>query len=148
MNGERPQLEAFAGLNLVHLSVIEQAVFFQLAFDERERELSAIDGDVEFGEDPGQSADVVFVAVRQDDAADFVAVLEQISDIGDNDVHAQQFGFGEHEAGVDDDDVVTPANGHAVHSELAQTTQGNNVKFAAWHRKAVPNTQYRVFERT
>src|SRR3954468_12045215 len=133
MNGERSQLESLARLDLVHLCVIEQAVFFQLALDERQRELGPVDGDVQLGEDPRQSANVIFVRVGEDDAANLLAILEQVSDVGNNDVHAQQFGFGEHEPGVDDDDLVSPANGHAVHSELAKATKGDYVKFAARH---------------
>ena len=53
------------------------------------------------------------------------AILKQVGDVGNDDVDAQQLGFREHEAGVDDDDVVTPANGHAVHAEFAETAQGN-----------------------
>ena len=57
----------------------------------------------------------------------------QIGDVGDDDVDAEQFGFGEHQAGVDDDDVVAPANGHAVHSELAQAAEGYNMEFMRGH---------------
>ncbi len=46
-----------------------------------------------------------------------------------------KFGFGEHQAGVDDDDVIAPAHGHAVHSELAQAAERYNVQFSSWHFK-------------
>jgi hypothetical protein len=67
-DGEGPDGEALAGKNLDQVGVIEQAVLFELAFDVGEGELGAVDGDVELGEDPGQAADVVFVAVGEDDA--------------------------------------------------------------------------------
>ena len=51
----------------------------ELAFDVGEGELGAVDGDVELGEDPGQAADVVFVAVGEDDGADLFAVFERDS---------------------------------------------------------------------
>ena len=57
----------------------------------------------------------------------------QIGNVGNHDVDAEQFGFGEHEAGVDDDDVVSPAHGHAVHTELAQAAEGDNLQFSGWH---------------
>ena len=75
----------------------------------------------------GSAADVVFVAVGKNDAAHLLAVFDQIGDVGDNNVDAEQFGFGKHQPGVDDDNVVTPANGHAVHPELAQAAQGYDV---------------------
>ena len=120
MNGERPNLEALSGANFAQVGVVEQLVFVELIFDVGQRELGAPDGNVQFAENPGQGADVVFVAVREDDAAHMLAIFEQVRNVGDDDVDAQQLGFGEHQAGVDDDDVVAPADGHAVHTELAQ----------------------------
>ena len=67
---------------------------------------------------------MIFVAVGEDDGAHVLAVFDQVADVGNDDVHAQQFGFGKHQSGVDDDDVVTPANGHAVHAELAESAKG------------------------
>ena len=67
---EGAEREAAAGQHLDEVGVVEQAVLVELAFDVGERELGAVDGDVELGEDPGQAADVVLVAVREDDGAD------------------------------------------------------------------------------
>ena len=128
-----PDLETLAGANLAQIGVVKQSVLFQLVFDIGQGEFRAPDGHVQFAQNPGQGADVVFVPVGQDDAAHPLPVFDQIGNIGDNNVDAQQFGFGKHQAGIDDDDVVTPANGHAVHSELAQAAQGHNVQFSSWH---------------
>ena len=125
-DGERPEGEAAAGKDLDQLGVVEQAMLFELAFDEGEGELGAVDGDVELGEDPGQAADVVLVAVGEDDGADFVAVLDEIADVGDDDVDAEELFFGEHQAGIDDDDVILPAEGQAVHTELTQAPEGDH----------------------
>jgi hypothetical protein len=62
-----------------------------------------------------------------------LAILDEVRNIGDDDVYAQEFGFGEHEAGIDDDNVVAEANGHAIHAEFAQAAQGDDLKFSAWH---------------
>ena len=75
MDGERPDLEALVGANLAQIGVIEQAMLVELVFDIGERELGAPNGNVEFGEDPGQCADVILVAVRQDDAAHALAIF-------------------------------------------------------------------------
>ena len=53
-------------------------------------------------------------------------VFNEVGDVGDDDVDAEQLRLGEHEAGVNDDNVVFPANGEAVHAELAQPAKGNN----------------------
>ena len=133
MNGEGSGLEALVGAHFAQVGVVEQAVLVEFVFDVGERELGAPDGDVEFGEHPGQRADVVFVAVGEDDSANALAVFDEIRNVGDDDVDAEQFGFGEHESGVDDDDVVSPADGHAVHTELAEAPEGNDLQFSSWH---------------
>ena len=76
---------------------------------------------------------MVFVAVGEDDAADALAIFDEIRNVGDYDVDAEKLGFREHESGVDDDDVVAPADGHAVHTELAQAAKGDNLQFSRWH---------------
>ena len=125
-DGERPNGEAASGKNLDQLGVFEQAVLFELALDESQSELGAVDGDVELGEDPGQAADVVLVAVGEDDGANFFAIFRQVADVGDDDVDAKELFFGEHQAGIDDDDVILPPEGQAIHTELTQAPEGDH----------------------
>jgi hypothetical protein len=87
-----------------------------------------VDGDVKLGEDPGEATDMVFVAVGEDDAADESAVFNEIANVGDDDVDAEELLFGEHEAGVNDDDVVAEAEGEAVHAELAESTERDDLQ--------------------
>jgi hypothetical protein len=61
------------------------------------------------------------VAVGEDDGADEVAMLDEVGDVGYDDVDAEELFFREHEAGVDDDDVVAEAEGEAVHAEFTQS---------------------------
>ena len=84
---------------------------------------------------------MVFVAVGEHDAAHVLAVLDEIGDVGDDDIDAEQFGFGEHEAGVDDDNVVAPANGHAVHAEFAEAAEGNDLQFSGGIEKNDASTR-------
>jgi hypothetical protein len=126
LDRERPQREPPSRQDLDQLGVVQQVVLVQLALHQGQGELRAIHRHVQLGEDPGQSADVVLVPVRQDDAAHLLAVLGQVADVGHHDVNAQQFFFRKHEAGVDDDDLVLPAQRRAVHAELAQAPKGDN----------------------
>ena len=87
---------------------------------------------------------MVFVAVGEHDGAHLLAVLDQIGNVGNNDVHAEKFGFGKHQAGVDDDDVVAPAHGHAVHAELAQPAERHNMQFSSWHAVIDRSTSLRA----
>ncbi len=108
-------------------------MLFQLAFHIGQREFGAVNRNVQFGKYPRQRADMVLVSVGEDDGADMLAVLQQVGDIGDNDVHPEQLGFGKHEPGVNDDDVVAPANGHAIHAKFAESAEGYNMEFGGWH---------------
>src|SRR5882762_1476423 len=133
MNGEWSNLEAFSGLDFAQIGVVEELVFVELILDVGQRELGRPDRNIQFAENPRQSADVIFVAVRKDDAAHILAIFEQVRNVGDDDVDAQQLGFGEHQTGVNHDDVIAEADGHAVHTELAHPAQRNNMQFPSWH---------------
>src|SRR6202022_654682 len=76
---------------------------------------------------------MVFVPMGEGDGSYSVPILGEIRDIRDNDIHAQKFGFREHQSGIDDDDVIAPTHGHAVHSELAQAAQRYHLQFSGWH---------------
>jgi len=133
VDGEDSGLEALVGTHFAQVGVIEQSVLVEFVFHVSERELRSPDGDVEFGEHPGNRADMIFVAVREDDAAHALAVLDEIRNVGDYDVDAEQLGFREHQAGVDDDDVIAKAHGHAVHTELAEASEGDYLQFSSGH---------------
>src|SRR5258705_894270 len=109
-------------------------MFVELVFNVCESELGAPDRNIEFAQDPRQRADMVFVSVGENDGANVLPVLSKIGNVGDDDVDAEQFCFREHQAGIDDNNVVSPAHGHAVHTELAQPAERNYVQFSRWHR--------------
>jgi len=112
-------------------------MLFELAFNVGEGELGAVDRDIEVGEDPGEAADVVLMPVGEDDAADFRAVLDEVGDVGDNDVDAEELFFGKHEAGVDHDDVVAVVECEAVHAELAESAERDYLQFFISHGPSV-----------
>jgi hypothetical protein len=128
-DAEGAECDATAGKHFDELGVVEEAMLFELAFDVGEGELGAVDGDIELGEDPGEAADVVLVAVGKDDAADHGAVFEEERDVGYDDVDAEELFFREHEAGVDDEDVVAEAESEAVHAKLAESAERNDLQF-------------------
>ena len=122
---ERAQFHLAAGKYLAKLRLVEQSVFFEAFFDQREREARSIYGNIQVAEKIRQGADVVFVPVGQNDGPDILAVLLEIGGVRDDDIHAEQLDFGEHHSGVNHDDVVAVTQGQHVHAELAQTAQGN-----------------------
>ena len=76
---------------------------------------------------------MVFVAVGKNDPAHPLAILDQVGDLRNYDVDAQQLRFWKHQPGVDDNDVISPSQGHAVHAELAKSAQGDDLQLAGSH---------------
>ncbi len=103
-------------------------VFFETAFDEGKGEGRGVDGYVEFGEEEGDGADVVFVPMGEQEGADVLAVFLEVGEVRGDDIDAEELVFGEHHAGVDDDDVVAVANGHHVHAELTESAERNDLE--------------------
>ena len=133
MDGEGSGLEALVSAHLAQVGIVEQSVLVELVLDIGEREFGAPDGHLQFGEKPRKSANVVLMAVSEDDAAHALAIFDKIRNVGDDDIDAEEFGFGEHEAGVDDNDVISPADGHAVHAELAEASKRDDLQFSGGH---------------
>ena len=132
-----PSVNRLAGNHLVQVGIVEQSMLFELALDVGQRELGSVDRNIQLGENPGQTADVVFVPMGQKDRANLVAVFSQVTDVGNNNVHTQQLFFRKHQTGIDDNNVILPAESHAVHAELAQAPQRNHLQFILCHQPSI-----------
>ncbi|MBF8304826.1 MAG: hypothetical protein HW398_14 [Acidobacteria bacterium] len=135
LDRERPHRHAVLGLDLVQRHRIEQRMLVEFFFDQRQRERRPIDRDVQVGEKIRHGPDVVLMPVRQDQRLNLLAVLQQVGDVRDDNVHAKQFGFREHHPGVNDDHVLAVAEDHHVHPELAQPPEGEC--FQLWFAHAI-----------
>src|SRR6185312_2554160 len=119
--------ECFARDHLNHVYIVQQPMFFQFSFDIGEREFSTIHRHAQFGENPGQSADMIFMPMGQHNAAYHIAVFDQVCDVGNDNIHAEQFLIGEHQTCVNDKNVVLPANCKAVFAEFSQAAEWNDL---------------------
>ena len=72
-----------------------------------------------------ERSDVVFVAVRQDDRGQIVAIFFEKIEIRDRNIDAVRRFLGKSHAGVDDDHLIAVADAHAVHPELADAAERN-----------------------
>ncbi len=59
-----------------------------------------INGQIDLFEQVGQAADVVFMAVRDNNALDAVLILDNIGEIRNDEVHAEHVAVREHDAAV------------------------------------------------
>ena len=123
VNREGPDFHPLTGLNLVQHRVAEVLVFFELLFHVCECEFRSVNRNIQLGKNPRQPADVVLVRMGEKYPANVLAVLDQVRNIGDDDINAKQFGFREHQARINDDNVIAIAHSHAVHAELAESAK-------------------------
>ncbi len=121
---ERPQRRVATRLDLAQLDVLDPRLV-ELALDEAEGETAAEDRDspVEVAQQVGQRADVVLVAVRDHDPAHLVHVLEDVGVVGQDQVDPGMVFVGEHEAGVDDDEVLAVLDDRHVLADLVKPAE-------------------------
>src|SRR5207247_885601 len=78
----------------------------------------------------GQPADVVLVAVRQDNAAQAVRVGAHVGNVGHEQVHARLILAGKGHARVDQYEVVAVLQERAILADLANSPQGDHLEQA------------------
>ena len=128
LNREASDGDLVLGLDRVEMRLLEHAVLLELALDQGHGEGRTVDRNVEVRKNEGKRADVVFVAVCEEDGFDFAFPLEKVTNVGNDDVDAQQFFVGKHDAGVDHNDRFLAPECHHVHAEFAESTKSDNFK--------------------
>lgn len=76
---------------------------------------------------------MVLVTVRQDKGAHVFLVLDQEGEVGDDHIHTQKFRIREHHARVNNKNVFPIADGHAIHTEFAESAERNDLQFLTGH---------------
>jgi len=105
-DGERPDRDLVPGLEPDERVVVE-LVFLDLVAQEPAREDRRVDRHArELREHVRQRADVILVGMGDEERTDVGAALLEVGDVGDDEVDAEHLLVGEHQAAVDDDDVV------------------------------------------
>ena len=110
--------EAIAGID---------AVLLELWPQQRERQRSAVDRSVDQRPDVRHAADVIFMAVRQQQRGRTRLALFEIRQIGDQQIDARQFGSREHHARIDDERRLVGRHGHRVHAEFAEPAERDHL---------------------
>ena len=111
------------------LGAVQQAVLLQLQLDEPGGHAGGVDGGIDRPQHIGQGADVVLVAVGNENAPDFVLVLDEVGDIGNDHIDAVHVVIGKAHAHVHHDDVAAVLIDGEVFSDLIETAKGNDFQF-------------------
>ena len=123
------ELHHLARLDLAELRVLD-LVLFELALDKPKGQLSGVNGhlNVQIFKEIRQGAGMVFVAMGNHDAAQFMRVLEQIGVVGQDQIDAGMIVVGKHNARIIEDDVVAALeNGHVL-ADSIKAAQGNDLQ--------------------
>lgn len=117
---ETAQADFSSGADFVQRGLVLEVVLFQPPLDHRLGVAGAVDRRIELRKDVGDGPDVVLVAMRENQAPDVLAVVDQVGEVGDDDVDAEQLAARKHQPRVDDDNIVSAAQSQHVHAELAK----------------------------
>ena len=126
---EAAQLDLVARFDLDELGVLD-LMLGELALDEAQRHLRAVDGHVaiEVLHEVREGSCVVLVAVRDDDAAQLVGVLQHVGVVGQDEIDARMVVVGKHQAGVVEDHVAFALEHRHVLADGVETAQRDDLE--------------------
>ena len=122
-------LDGLPGLMGDELALVQNLVLLQFQLHQAQRQAGTVDGGFDLLEHIGQGADVVLVAVGQENAADLVLVLDEVRHIGDHQIHAVHVALGKAHAAVHNDDVAAIFQHGHILADLIETAQAHNFQF-------------------
>ena len=82
----------------------------------------------EVRQDERQPADMVLVAMRDEESPDLLPVLTEVGHVGNDEVDAEHRLVGEHEPAVDNDDVIAVLEHVHVLADLAHAAKRNDAE--------------------
>lgn len=129
VQAEHAEIDMSTSLDLAELRLL-YLVLFKLAGDDAERELGAKHRHrrAEVLEEVGQRAGVVLVTMGDDDAAQLLLTLEDVTVVRQDQVDPGVVIVGEHQAGIDHDHVIPELeNGHVL-ADAVKTSQRDDPK--------------------
>ena len=122
LDAEWPRLEAIAGADHPQIGRLGEPVLAQALRDERQGEGRSVHGHRHLAEQIRQGADVVLVAVGQDDGAERVPPGECVGEVRDHVIDTGQPVVREHEPAVDREQVLAGLDQHHVEADLTETS--------------------------
>ena len=105
-------------------------MFGQFAAQQADGQGGGVDrGKAELLNQKRNRADMILVAVGQEQAADIVGPFFQYADVRQHQVDAMHVRFGEHQAAIDQQDRAAMLNGHHVQAYFAQAAERQEADF-------------------
>ena len=131
---EGAEAERRAGRDGEEVRSGQQSLLAQLGLDQAAGEGRGEDRGGCARQDIGEGTDVILMAVGDQVAEDPIAMLLQVGDIGDQQVHAEHRIVGKAYPGVDHDQVLAVSEDHHIVADLLQAAQGNRAQAGEGYR--------------
>jgi hypothetical protein len=123
LDGKRVEVDRVARLKLDQLDTVHLTVLAQLGRDETERHPGAVDRNrllaLHLHNQEWERADVILMAVGDDDGAQVVCCLTDVAEIGDHQVDTVQLRLGKLHASIDHQHLVVVLENRGVLSDLS-----------------------------
>ena len=129
MDAERACLDGLARREQPEVGA--RRALLQPAAHEAEGEPAAVHGSGRGLQREGEASDVVLVAVGEDDRPEAVAALGQVLEVGHDRVDARHLRAREHQARVDQEEMVLPLHDERVQAEFPQAAEGHQAQHGA-----------------
>ena len=134
---ERPDLDLVARVEREQRVVVE-LVLLDLVAEQAAGEGGGVDRHArELRQHVRQRADVVLVGMGDEERLDVGAAFLEVGDVGDDEVDPEHLLVGEHQAAVDDDDLVAVLEDVHVLADLAHPAERDDAErlvVGRWHR--------------
>ena len=129
LNSKAAETEDGAVLLGKDLGVIELIVLFELQLDQRRREGRSVYGNVQIAQQIGHAADMILVAVREDQPAYLLGVGFKVGDIRQDDIDTVHILIREAHACVNNDYIAAAFIGRHILAYFAQTAERDYFQF-------------------
>lgn len=123
LNVHATEFYTLAGLHDVQLGLVVQVVFLELAGNQANGERRAVDRHIKLLQQIRNRADVVLVAVSDDQTFDFVHVFLDVRKIRDDKIDAEHFAVREGHAAVEDEHIAFALEQCDILADLIQAAQ-------------------------
>ena len=123
---QRAETEPVARADGSQHRLLVQTEFAKFLLNQAERKRRTVHGNRKSGQQVREPARMILVPVGEDDASNPLALRQQVGRVRENQVNSQHLLLGEHEAGVNDQDVLGSLEEGHVHPDLTQPPQGDD----------------------
>ena len=129
LHAEAACLYHIPGLVGHQLDLVCQTVLLQLQLDEAVGHGGAMNGAAELPHGIGNGTNVILVPMGDEHTPQLLAVLHQIAEVGNHQIHAIHIFIGETDTAVHHDHVLAVFQNGDVFSDFIQTAQRDNFQF-------------------